>query len=189
VTVTKEAHTMPAASQRRARPDTVQLAAMRAELHSIVDTLINGYADAHEIRYEFARGYPTSSGGGSGGSGGWSDPTFAAAVASGPDPSAVASRVIAQVDGWLVHGRGAVGSLSSLLAATFELPDKVKEKLAKARTVDGNTVEICGGEGWRPGKPGCGQPAPKVHLIDGIPLHATTCYYSYWRSRQRQDRS
>lgn len=69
-----------------------------------------------------------------------------------------------------------LGALAEAAGVLAIIP-KRRAHIAKLGGVQGrvNTVELCAE---------CGEPAPKVHRIDGQPYHATSCYYRVNRRRQ-----
>jgi hypothetical protein len=75
--------------------------------------------------------------------------------------------IAAEIEEWMTLMDEAIGALVNA--------DSRRGKLmpADGPTERENTVEICAD---------CGEPAPKVKRVNGLPYHATSCYYRVWRS-------
>lgn len=133
-----------------------QRSAVRAELHGIVDRVVDDWPWIDSLS-----GHVRAVSGGDGGTsskGDHADPTLAAAMAGD------AAR------GWLDAFRDLRVRLRVLDAG------RAKMAPAKARRGRENTVEIC---------TLCSLPAPKVRRVDGLPYCATSCFYRVWRTKER----
>lgn len=131
-----------------------QRAAVRAELHLLVDRMVSDWlwidSLAGSVRAGGGDGSRTSKGD-------HADPTWGAVVAGD------------QAGQWLDRFRA--------FRVEARLLDAARAKMAPAVPKRGreNTVDVC---------VRCAKPAPKVHRIDGQPYCATSCYYVEWRSRR-----
>lgn len=150
---------------RRRRPEhranERQLDDVRAELHRAVDFAVDAYPTLNKQAREMGRGFPSGSMsyGGAGGS-----PVEAAAFAD--DPAGRANDWLAEFDETRGHLLRLAGTARGLLPA-----DPAELEKARGRQ---NSVEVCAE---------CGDPIPdKVRRIDGLPFHATSCYYRVRRS-------
>lgn len=129
-----------------------QRAAVRAELHAIVDRLVD---DWPAIEHWSAFAVPMSGGERRGSS--TSDPTGSMVVALSEDAAhqwldrfEVLRREVRQLDG-----------------------ERAALRPAKATRGRANTVDVCAR---------CRQPNPKMKRIDGQPHCATSCYFVVWRA-------
>ena len=133
-----------------------QRAAVRAELHLIVDRLVNDWEWIDSLSGH-VRAIGGGGEGGSSGKGSHADPTLDAVLAGD-----VAGK-------WLDGFRD--------IRVRLRVLDTQRAKMAPTPPKRGreNTVDVC---------VRCEKPAPKVHRIDGHPYCATTCYFKEWRARR-----
>lgn len=146
--------------RREAKPMDHQRAAVRAELHAIVDRLVDDWEWIDSLEGSLRA---VGSGGGGGGTpkGSHADPTFEAA-AMGDE----AARWLDRFRAFRVEARLIDAARANMA------PAKVKAKRGRE-----NTVDVC---------VRCNLPNPKVHRIDNEPYCATSCYYAEHRERKRK---
>ncbi len=141
--------------RRERKPMDHQRAAVRAELHAIVDRLVDDWDWIDSL--EGSMRAVSANEGGPSSKGDHADPTYMAALAGDMAGS------------WLDRFRS--------FRVEARLIDAAREKMRPAVPKRGreNTVDVC---------VRCHRPAPKVHRIDNQPYCATTCYYVVWRARR-----
>lgn len=163
---------LPSPSPRRLlrpdqSPDARQRDEARAELHAVVDLLCDAWPTIQRQARDMGRGIASTTGGdgGSGAGGTHSDPTARVALEARPDPAQRALEALAEFAEFRAMARNVERRVRGLLPASEEMVPRGRQ----------NDVENCGD---------CHAPiVGKVRRIDGVPLHASSCYYRVHRSR------
>lgn len=151
------------------KPADHQRENIRADLHKIVNDLIDNWPTIQQQAEDMGAGFPSDTLGSNFGS---SELTLveATAIGTGTDPGLRATTWLANLEAFISQAQTLEDELKKLLP----LSNDQKEKLQQRQ----NTVELC---------TKCNLPAPKVRRIDGQPYHADTCYYQVWRANRRTD--
>lgn len=145
------------------RPDGRQLEALRSELHAIVDAVIGSWPVVERQARDMGRGFPSQSDGPSG-SGGVSRPVERIALEERSDPGAVAAEVLVELDEMVAMVR----RMDRRVRGCLPVPAASVER-GRVSSVD--ACELCG------------EPIlEKAKRIDGLPYHASSCYFRVWRA-------
>ena len=163
------------------RLDDRQLTEVRAELHDLVDRVLDALPVIQRQEREWGRGYPASTTGGGGG-GSPSSITERAALDSSHDPAGACAEWRVAFDETVGHLRGLAGRARKLLPLT--------EADIRQATARQNTVEVC---------PECSLPVGggKRKRLDGALFHDESpgtdehgeplpvCFWQAYRRRER----
>lgn len=157
-------HRLTPREARRLQELKDKRAAMRAILANLDDPTLE--ALIRRSRYPAQDAYTTSTAGDGGGND-VSKPTEAAALRQ--DPTDQTRRSILELLGLLEVADDALQAVEQRRDHITTIDDKIRGRI--------NTVDICAE---------CGQPAPKVHRIDGQPYCWSTCYQRVNRRMRNQ---
>ena len=141
--------------RREGKPMDHQRAAVRAELHLLVDRMVDDWEWIDSLAGS------VRAGGGDGtraSKGDHADPTWGAYVAGD------------EAGNWLDRFRA--------FRVEARLIDAARDKMAPAKPKRGrqNAVETC---------ELCNMPTVKVRRVDGLPYCPTSCFYKVWRTKER----
>lgn len=147
------------------RASETQRDSVRKELHDQVDRLVDAWPVIERQSREMGRGYPSGSEGATGDGGSLVERV---ALSGAFDPALASADWLAGFVEFRGHAKNLEGALRRVLPADEASVDRGRV----------NEVEVCAE---------CGLPAVKVRRIDGVPYHATSCYFRVWRSRKDAD--